>query len=203
LLAGGLVGAVWWGAEQWWPAPVAAALVVAFDLALTGMLHVDGVADAADGLLPHLTRERRLAVMRAPDVGAFGVAALVSVLLLSFAALVTLEPEPLLVAALWCASRSLVASVPALVPYARPDGIASGLLAGAPRWPALCVVPAAALAAVGAGFGGTAAVVIGVGAGVGVVALAVNRIGGFTGDVLGAAIVLTQVVGLVVAAAHW
>jgi adenosylcobinamide-GDP ribazoletransferase len=202
-LAGAVVGGLWWGAAQWWPAAVAAAIVVTADLALTGMLHVDGVADAADGLLPHLTRERRLAVMRAPDVGAFGVAALVALLLLAFSALATMEPEPLVVVALWCASRSLVGSVPALVPYARPDGIASGLLAGAPRWPVLGALAAVGVGALGTGWPGAASVAVGTAAGAGVVALAVRRVGGFTGDVLGATIVVTQTVGLVVAAARW
>jgi adenosylcobinamide-GDP ribazoletransferase len=203
LLAGAIVGAAWWGAAAWWPAAVAAAIVLAVDLALTGMLHVDGVADAADGLLPHLTRERRLAVMRAPDVGAFGIAAVGVTLLLQFAALASMHREPLLIVGLWCASRSLVASAPAFVAYARDDGIARGLLANAPRWPAVFVVPAAAIAAIGAGASGAVAVLGGAIAGVGVVAFAARRLGGFTGDVLGAAIVVTQTVGLVVAAARW
>jgi len=58
--------------------PLAAALVLVADLALTGMLHVDGLADAADGLLPHhRDTARRLEVMAAPNVGAFGVAVVV------------------------------------------------------------------------------------------------------------------------------
>jgi len=68
-------GAAWWGAQQWWPRPVAAGLVLLVDAACTGLLHYDGLADAADGLLPHADRPRRLAIMRTPDVGAFGVCA--------------------------------------------------------------------------------------------------------------------------------
>src|SRR5205085_224245 len=75
-LIGTVLGGVWWGAERLWPVPVAAALVVAADLALTGMLHFDGLMDSADGLLPHLTRDRRLDVMPQPDVGALAVALL-------------------------------------------------------------------------------------------------------------------------------
>jgi adenosylcobinamide-GDP ribazoletransferase len=203
VVTGAIVGATWWAAARWWPAAVAAAIVIAVDLALTGMLHVDGMADAADGLLPHLPRERRLAVMRTPDVGAFGVAAVGVALLLQFASLASIHREPLLLVGLWCASRSLVASVPALVPYARDGGIASALLDDAPRWPALAVVPAAAIAAIGMGRAGAAAVAAGAVAGAAVIGLARRRVGGFTGDVLGAAIVVTQTVGLVVAAAKW
>jgi adenosylcobinamide-GDP ribazoletransferase len=203
VLAGAIVGALWWGAAKWWPPAVAAAIVVGIDLALTGMLHLDGVADTADGLLPHLSRERRLAVMRTPDIGAFGVGAAGAALLLQFAALASTAPEPLVIVALWCASRALVAAVPAFTVYARDDGMASALLPDAPRWPALCVVPAAAVAAIGAGCAGVAAVAAGMVAGVAIVAFARRRIGGFTGDVLGAAIVAAQTVGLVVLAAKW
>src|SRR5438477_10532197 len=75
-------GGIWWAAAQVWGAMVAAAVVVAADLGLTGLLHLDGLADAADGLLPHLPRARRLAVMAEPGVGAFGVGAVGAVLLL-------------------------------------------------------------------------------------------------------------------------
>jgi adenosylcobinamide-GDP ribazoletransferase len=203
LVVGIIVGASWWGASRWWPPAVAAALVLAVDLAVTGMLHVDGLADSADGLLPHLSRERRLSVMRASDVGAFGVTIVAAALLLQFAALTSMHARLLLIVGLWCAARALVASVPALVPYARDEGMASNVLAGAPRWPILFVVPAAAVAGVGAGRAGVAAVAAAALAGAGVVVLARRRLGGFTGDVLGAAIVVAETVGLVVAAARW
>ena len=62
------------------------------------MLHVDGLADSADGLLPHMPRERRLEVMSDPTVGAYGVAVTVCVLLLRFAALASMPPSILLIA---------------------------------------------------------------------------------------------------------
>lgn len=196
---GALLGGWWWLADRWWPPLLAAGLVVIADLALTGMLHVDGLADSADGLLPHAPVERRLAVMRAPDVGAFAVAAVVAALGLRTFALASHVPSIALLVALWCASRSLVASVPAFVPYAREAGIASPLLDGAPRWPAFAVLPAAAIA----GVEGAVAVAAAVAAGAGVVLLARARVGGFTGDVLGAAIVVAETAGLVVAGASW
>jgi adenosylcobinamide-GDP ribazoletransferase len=200
---GTLLGGWWWLTDRWWPVSVAAALVVVADLALTGMLHVDGLADTADGLLPHASRERRLEIMRAPDVGAFGFAAVASMLLLRTFALASLTPSIALLAAVWCMSRSTIASVPALVPYARDEGIASPLLAGAPRWPILAVFPAVVLSAVDAGIGGATAVVATMLAASAVVLAGVRRIGGFTGDVLGAAIVVGETVGLVIGAAKW
>ncbi|TMK63295.1 MAG: adenosylcobinamide-GDP ribazoletransferase [Actinobacteria bacterium] len=84
---GALVGVVWWSANLVFAPLLAAVLAVAADLLLTGMLHVDGLADAADGLLPHAARERRLAIMRAPDIGAYAVAVVGVVLVTRVAAL--------------------------------------------------------------------------------------------------------------------
>jgi adenosylcobinamide-GDP ribazoletransferase len=199
-----VLGAVWWGAERIWPAAVAAAIVVAADLALTGLLHVDGLADSADGLLPHLDRARRLEVMAAPDVGAFGVAAVVAVLLLRWAALATTAPSPLLLGGLWCASRTAMAVAARKVPYARPGGLASAFLGGRTLSTALIgAVLATGLAFAGPGLVGIAAVAGVVAGAAGVVALARRRIGGFTGDVLGASGMVGETTGLLVAAARW
>ena len=201
---GGVVGAVWWLADQAFPALLAAALVVAVDLAITGLLHADGLADAADGLLPHASRERRLAIMRSPDVGAFGVTVVAVVLLTRVAALAARPADVGLVVGLWCASRTLVAVAPAWVPYARNDGLAAPLLT-APVTPVvgLAVVPATALAVATAGWVGGAALAAALLAGGAVLTLARVRLGGFTGDVLGAAILVAETVGLVVAGARW
>jgi adenosylcobinamide-GDP ribazoletransferase len=200
---GAVLGAWWWLAERWWPVAVAAGLVVAADLALTGLLHVDGLADTADGLLPHASPAQRLTIMRAPDVGAFGVAAVIVVLGLRTVSLAALVPSVALLTAIWCASRCTVASVPAMVPYARDAGIASPLLDGAPRWPVLASVPAGVVAAADVGIAGAAAVATTVLAAIGVVALGRTRLGGFTGDVLGAAIIVGETGGLLVGAARW
>jgi adenosylcobinamide-GDP ribazoletransferase len=203
------VGGVWWGASQLWPPAVAAAVAVAADLALTGMLHLDGLVDSADGLLAPLEREHRLEVMADPRAGAFGIAAAVVVLLLRWSALAALRPRPLLLAGLWCASRSLMATVTGSVPYARPGGLAAAFLpeGGARRAtaaPAAAgLVAAVVLAGVATGRGGVVAVLAVTTAGLAVVALARRRLGGFTGDVLGAAGVVGETAGLLVAAARW
>jgi adenosylcobinamide-GDP ribazoletransferase len=200
---GGLLGGCWWLADRLWPAPVAAALVVLADLACTGMLHVDGLADSADGLLPHADRERRLAIMRTPDVGAFGVAAVVIALVLSTTALAVQSVSVLLLVGLWMTARATVAVVPGCMRYARDAGIASPLIEGASRWPVVAVPIGLTVAIIGSGLAGAAAVMIGAAAGIGILLLAHRRLGGFTGDVLGAVIVVTETVGLVVAAGRW
>jgi adenosylcobinamide-GDP ribazoletransferase len=204
ILVGLAVGGVWRGAEELWPPAIAAALAVVADLALTGMLHLDGLVDSADGLLPHLSRERRLDVMSEPTVGAFGIVVVTAVLLLRWAALASMGADVWLVAGLWCLSRTAMVALLAALPYARESGLASvfggtghaAVVAGgavaaavlvgvAMGWPALAVVCVAGLAVMGVG------------------ALARARLGGFTGDVLGAAGVIAETVGLVVAAARW
>lgn len=200
-MLGLVLGGVWWVADRLWAAPVAAAVVVAADLALTGMLHFDGLVDSADGLLPPLDRARRLEVMADPAAGAFGVGVAVVVLLLRWASLAALAPAPWLLAALWCGSRLAMAVVAGTVPYARPGGLAGAFL-GDRRWPVagVLLLVALAVAAGGDGIGGVVALVVAAAA---VVALAVRRLGGFTGDVLGAAGLLGETAGLLVAAARW
>jgi len=201
---GALVGVVWWTSAQVFPLLVAAALAVVADLAITGLLHADGLADAADGLLPHAARERRLEIMRTADVGAFGIAALGAALLLRFAGFATQAPDVAVVAAIWCASRTLVAVAPAWIPYARNTGAASPMLtAKNPRWPVVALLPAAGLAVLGVGLPGLAVMAGTLLAGIGVLLLGRARIGGFTGDVLGAAIIVGETIGIVIASARW
>lgn len=197
------VGGVWHLSDWLWPPLVAATLVVLADLVITGMLHFDGLVDSADGLIPHLSPERRLVVMAEPTSGAFGMAVGVVVLALRGAALATLAPSALLVAGLWCASRTLMAATMARVPYARPGGgLAAAFLTARVRPVAAeGVLSAIILAALWRPIPGAIAVLVGLGAGLGVVRLAQRRIGGFTGDVLGAAGMVTETIGLVAAAA--
>lgn len=197
------LGGIWWAADRLWAAPVAAAVVVAADLALTGMLHFDGLVDSADGLLPPLERGQRLDVMADPAAGAFGVGVAVVVLLLRWASLATLTPSPMLLAALWCASRLAMAEFARNLPYARSAGLASAFLQpGRGRLPLAGILLGGVLAALGAGDAVVGVAVLGLSAAV-VVALAVRRLGGFTGDVLGAAGMVGETAGLLAAAARW
>lgn len=204
---GATLGAVWMGARSAFPAAVAAVIVVGLDAAATGLLHIDGLADTADGLLAPMDRQRRLEVMGDPAVGAFGTAAVVVTLLARAAALAAIRPSVVLLAGLWCLSRALMAAASVLLDYARPAGIASGMTAGAHR-PA---VTAASAASAAAGIAacvwwrpqGGAAAGAALLAAAGVLALARRRLGGYTGDVLGAACVVAETVGLMVASARW
>jgi adenosylcobinamide-GDP ribazoletransferase len=205
VLVGAMVAAAHWGAHHWWSPLVAAGLVVTADLVVTGALHVDGTADSADGLLPHLdSEERRLEVMADPAVGTFGLVAVLTVLGLRWAAFTDPLLDPVVIVAVWAMSRTVVAVVPAVIAYARPGGLAAPFLAGARRLTALWLVPVTAVAVV-AGDTAVVTVLAALGAGllaaIGVVALAMRRIGGYTGDILGATIVVSETVALVVVVA--
>jgi cobalamin 5'-phosphate synthase/cobalamin synthase len=205
-LLGFALGSIWWAADEALGAFAAAAVVVAADLALTGALHFDGLLDSADGLLPHLPAERRLAVMAEPHVGAFAVAAGITALLLRIASLTALgAARPLLLAALWCLARTAMALTAITGRYARTHGLASSFLPAGSRmsW----VVPAAigtilVLAlALADDPRSIVAVLAAASAGAGVAALARRRIGGFTGDTLGAGGIVAETVGLLAAVA--
>jgi len=201
---GALVGAVWWASGELWPPLLAAIVAVSADAVLTGALHHDGLGDAADGLLPHMDRARRLEVMRTPDVGTFGIMALMTTTLIQAGSLASMDARPALIAGLWCASRTTMAVTARTVPYARTSGIATSFLGGSAAVVGVAgIALAAGLATWAAGWSGLAAVAAVVLAAAGVVGLAFRRIGGFTGDVLGAAGVVGQSAGLLVAAARW
>lgn len=195
-LVGGAVGGVWWGASELWPPLVAAALAVSADLALTGVLHIDGLADTADGLLPPVPPEERAAIMAAPDVGAFGATAIVVVLLLRTAALASTDVEVPVVVALWAASRAVMAGVLVSMPYAG-GGLAARFRGGSgvpTAWVGLAA--AAVIIAGGARWDALAGLVAGLLLAAGLLELSRRRLGGFTGDVLGALGVLIETVGL-------
>ncbi len=200
-----VLGGLWWGAGRLWSPGPAAAIVVVVDLILTGMLHFDGLVDTADGLLPPRDRARRLEIMSAPDVGAFGVAAAAAALLLRATALGALHPRPLLLVGLWCASRTAMAVIAATQPYARAEGGLASAFLGRPSWLALAAGGVGAVAAMSLWKlpAGIVALAVAIVAAIAVTALARRRLGGFTGDVLGAVGVVLETVGLVVAAAKW
>jgi adenosylcobinamide-GDP ribazoletransferase len=155
----------------------------------SGGLHLDGLADTADGLFPVLPRERRLEVMRSPTIGAFGAATLVLVLLLEYAALAGLAGSMrtiALVVAPTTARASMVALL-VLLPNARPRGLGGVFKQG--LGPLDLVVPAAltAISAVWLGVPSLVLVVAGLIPAFAVGGWALRALGGCTGDIYGGA----------------
>lgn len=193
----------------WLPPLVAGALAVATPAFLSRGMHLDGLADTADGLSASYDRDRALAVMRRGDVGPSGVVAIALALLVDAASLAALLPSR---AGAVLAGVALVSSrlAPPLaccrLPAARPDGLGH-TVAGSVRPAALVassvVVSCASVVALWlAQFPWYAAVLVPVAALLGAWTLtrrAVRRLGGVTGDVIGASIEVALAVALVVA----
>lgn len=197
---GALLGGLWWALADVSTPLVVAVVIVALDAGFTGLLHLDGLADCGDGLLAPMERSRRLEVMRRPDVGAFGVCAVVLALLLRTAALAGLAAQPLLLVGLWALSRGAMAATVTVLPYARTGGLASAFAdASANRWGAAIGLGLGAAALAAAGWTALVAGVAALVAAAAVAALARRRLGGYTGDVLGAVVVVAETAGLVAA----
>jgi adenosylcobinamide-GDP ribazoletransferase len=200
--------AVGWGwraaGRRFAPLP-SAALAVAADALLTGALHLDGLADTADGLCAHVPARSRLEIMGEPQIGTFGAVALAVNLITRTAALATLSPSPALLGAVYGSSRAVMVIGSRVLNYARDDGLVSAFLPSSPG-PDIALIAnlagaggALVLASVVGGRRGAAAVLTGWATGALVLELARRRLGGFTGDVLGAAGILSETAALVMA----
>ncbi len=187
------------------PGP-AALLAVLAGLCLTGALHEDGLADTADGFFGGGDRARRLAVMRDPRHGTYGVLALVLSVGLRVAALAQTGEAVyagLALIAAHAASRALLPAAMRALPPARDDGL--GADAGRPgtlsMLAAAAIGAAIALAALGPLLGALA--LAAAAAAVLVAAMmSSRRIGGATGDVMGALQQIAEIVILLAAAAR-
>ncbi len=177
----------------------------------TRALHLDGLADTVDGLGSGVDRERALTVMRTGDVGPMGVVALILVLgaqVLAVSSLLTTPATAIVAALVVCASRACLGIVCADgVPSARPDGLGHlvagsvNRISGLTSW--LGWVVLAALAG-SLAYGGWSLLVGGLVASAVLAVLlwrVTRRLGGVTGDVLGAAVELVLTVLLLSAVA--
>lgn len=193
-LAGALLGALaalvasvllWLGLPV---GPVAAVTLAALAL-LTGLLHEDGLADSADGLLGGRDKDRRLEIMKDSRIGSSGAAALGLVMLCSWSALQPVLSAgshwPVLIAAS-ALSRAPMAALMAALPPARTSGLSAG--AGRPSGAVASAAVGIALliALVCLGSGVLAAAIAALVTTLLLAATAQKKIGGQTGDILGA-----------------
>jgi adenosylcobinamide-GDP ribazoletransferase len=179
---------------------VAAFLLVVAWAALSGGLHLDGLADSSDGLFLWGDADRRLAAMRDPHVGSFGVLAIVLVVLGKFAALATLVGRRRALALLGAAalSRTLILVAAGLAPYARREGTGQAIVEATTVVDSLwSVVATLALGALLAGEVGLLAGAFAFLVTWGLTQTATQKLGGVTGDILGAVVELSELVYLV------
>lgn len=201
---GAVIGAAAIGLAEVLPALIAGLLAVALELVLTGAIHADGLADSVDGLGGR-DRERSLAIMRDHAVGTYGAAALFLDLGLKAVALGYLGEAGALGAVVAAIALSRAAPLPLgwLLRYARAGEGSGRLLAGQVRAASTLAGVALALLIAAAATGVTALALIAAATAATalVAALSHRRLGGVTGDVMGAAIELSAIAVLVTAVA--
>lgn len=197
LLAGSVAALLLWLGL---PAGVAAGLALAAQVALTGAMHEDGLADTADGFWGGTDRARRLEIMKDSRIGSYGVIALVLGLGLRWQALSLLLAAgdvfaPLLAAAVL--SRGAMAVLMAALPNARGAGLSDSV--GRPTRETALLAVAVALVLAGATLGwATLSLMVWLSlVAIGFAALARAKVGGQTGDVLGSVQQLGEIVVLI------
>ena len=201
MAAGVASAALWLGVTP----GVAAALVLATLALLTGGLHEDGLSDTADGLFGGWTKQRRLEIMKDSRIGRYGMLALLLVTLARWSALTAL----LVFGGHWAAliatgavSRAPMALMMTLLPNARGEGLshATGRPSQAVAWVGLTLATAISVGL--GGWAGLALPAVALVAAVLVSISALRRIGGQTGDILGATQQLAEVACLALLSAR-
>jgi adenosylcobinamide-GDP ribazoletransferase len=190
------------------PPAASVLLALAATVLMTGALHEDGLADTADGLGGGRTREQKLEIMKDSRIGSYGVLALIIGVGLRWAALTALIQDTRLhlvggLVAAHAGSRALLPLLMRALPPARPSGLAAsvGVPSSLSSIAALVLGTAATFWGLGDRHGlvGIVAAAIGM---VAVGALARRQLGGYTGDVLGAAQQVGEIILLLVAVAQ-
>lgn len=195
LALGALVAGAAWLIDAVFPPFVGAALLVTVWKAMTGAIHLDGLADVLDGLAGR-DRERRLAIMRDSRIGVFGATGLVLHLVLTVSAVAALAVPVryrLLVLAPMVGRVTPALAGTWLSPATPGQGLGAAFAAGVSRGAALVHAAAGlALAAWLIGPGGAALTAAAWGVAMLAVGLAAARVGGLTGDLLGAVVEVTE-----------
>jgi len=126
----GIAGAVFcWGLSFFIPGTVLALLFTLYLSGISGFFHLDGLADTADGFLSARPTDQCLEIMRDSRIGVMGAATICAVFMVKAAAFAAMDNQALLVAALLTpvAGRTAIVICMALLPYARTEGGLGGL----------------------------------------------------------------------------
>jgi len=190
---------VWLASALSLPPAMGAGLGLAALVILTGAMHEDGLADTADGLWGGHDPERRLEIMKDSRIGAYGVLALIVAMGLRWLGLVEVSAAGLIAALI--ISRALMTPLMFALPHARDTGLAHSVgRASTPDMLAGMLIAAICAVLLCGGPGLLALIFAGaVAAGIGAVAKA--KVGGQTGDILGATQICTEITVLMTLAA--
>lgn len=204
LALGLLLAGVDWTAARVFPPFLSAVLTVTAWKMLTGGLHLDGLADCLDGLAGR-DREHRLAIMRDSRIGTFGAIGLVLLLVLVVAAVAAVPPAerwPVLLASP-AIGRAMPVVLARLFGAARHDGQGAAFIGSVSPMSALLATGGALAVSVAAlGLAGVSAMLIALAAAIAAGAFLARRLGGLTGDVLGAVVEIGEL-AVLLAVAGW
>ncbi|HUF97525.1 MAG TPA: adenosylcobinamide-GDP ribazoletransferase [Ilumatobacter sp.] len=189
-LIGLIVGGVAVGLAEWFPVGVAAAVAVATGLLITGAFHEDGLADIADAFGGGWTPEQRFEILKDSRHGTYGVAALCGSIVIRVVSAGSIVAQPaLLVGFIAAHTLGRTAAIAALM-VGRPatrSGLGASAATGTSRFAigASSIVAAAAITAI-AGWWAAPLVAVSIAGAGAVMWLSHRKIGGLTGDTLGA-----------------
>lgn len=203
-LIGVVVGSVYAAALLAFPAFIAATLAVGSGILLTGAFHEDGLGDTADAIAGGSTPQERLRILRDPRLGTFGVCAVGLSILLRVSAVASLGPWDAAAALLAANALGRAATVGLLgiLPAAGGQGLGASYAAALKsRQITLGLALGALLGAIALGVLGLPAALLAAIAAMAIGILARRRIGGLTGDILGAAEQAAEVLVLLMASA--
>ena len=202
VIMGAIVAVLAWATGLMLPHIVTAAIVVILQVVITRGLHLDGMADTADGFWSVSDRARTLDIMKDSHTGAMGVIAIASVLLLKFACLATINTHMIWRAVLLMivTGRCMMTIPISIFPYARKEGGLARIFYETRTpfnavWATLAALTAGWLIACTAGLAAVIAAVIATAA---FGFYCKWKIGGGTGDTIGATCEITEIVTLLI-----
>jgi adenosylcobinamide-GDP ribazoletransferase len=205
VVVGAIVGGVAWGVSNLTTPLVGAAVAVLVGVLITGAFHEDGLADTADAFVGGWSTEDRLRILKDPLHGSYGVAAMCGSIVLRVCALSAISPRDMFTAAIaaHCFARAGALALMLTTSLARHEGLGSDYVKSIRRSTAIISILVSlffvifligvwSIAVVGATIVGATTIRW----------WSIKKIGGITGDVLGAAEQLSEALILVVLSAQ-
>lgn len=200
LITGGVAAAsAWVLLSSGLSASLTAGIALVVMITITGAMHEDGLADTVDGLWGGWDKMRRLEIMKDSHIGAYGVIALVLSLMLRWAALTALAEAgmlPVALIAIAALSRAPMVVMMASMPHARDGGLSASVGRVDLKTAIVAVGIASIIAITLLGWAGITAMISVSIAGVFCTLIAQRKIGGQTGDILGATQQITEISAL-------
>ena len=205
IVVGAIVGGVAWGVSNLTSPLVGAAVAVLFGVLISGAFHEDGLADIADAFVGGWSTEDRLRIIKDPLHGSYGVATMCGSIVLRVCALSAIAPSQMFKAAIaaHCFARAGALALMLTTSLARHEGLGSDYVKSLRRSTAIVSILVSLLFVIFLiGFWSIAVVMTTIAGAITIRWWSIKKIGGITGDVLGAAEQVSETLILIVLSAH-